>query len=244
MNTMTWTGIDLGTRRKMHRFERFLSRHTDVLTERFGASEAAVMRQEMCDEYQDLLPQVPDIGGRRNPLSSALTQSAVAVAMYRVVLRHGGEAQDVGEVSYRYLQAMIERIPRPLRPRLLGHRRGHLEKLARRSQQRRYPGDWVGEVIDGEGQPFDFGIDYTECGVEKFMRAQGAEDLTPYLCALDYVAAEAAGEGLTRTKTLSWGCDRCDFRFTHPGKATATWPPEFGERACGQPPPDAVPDSA
>jgi plasmid stabilization system protein ParE len=240
MNTMTTTRTDPGTRRKMHRFERFLNHHTDVLTERFGPSEAAVMRQEMREAFRALLPQVPGIGGRHNPFTSTLTQSAVALAVYRVVLRHGGDAQDAGEVSYRYIQAMIGRIPRPLRARLLGHRRGHLEKLARRSQQRRYPGDWVGQVIDGEGQPFD----WTECGVDKFMRAQGAEELTPYLCALDYVVAEAAGEGLTRTKTLSWGCDRCDFRFTHPGTTTATWPPEFAERTCGQPAPDSAPDSA
>jgi hypothetical protein len=42
---------------------------------------------------------------------------------------------------------------------------------ARWTQQRRYPGDWMCEVVDGAGQPFDFGMDITECGIVKFLRA-------------------------------------------------------------------------
>lgn len=109
--------------------------------------------------------------------------------------------------------------------------------MARRPQQRRYPGGWVAEFVDGTGPPFDFGIDYTECGIVKFLHAQDADELTPYLFHLDYVMWEAAGQQLTRSKTLAWGCDRCDFRTTSPGTTTGAWPPEFVERHCGQPAP-------
>jgi hypothetical protein len=237
METVTRAGTELGTRWKMHRFERFLSRHTDSLTDRFGASLADIMRREMLDEYRVVIPLVPYIGGRRNRLSSALTLSAWALAVYRVVLRHGGDTQDAGEVLYRHVRDAVERIPRPLRGRLLGARRSRAQRMARRTQQRRYSGDWVAEFVDGTGQPFDFGVDYTECGIVKFLHAQGADELTPYLCHLDYVMWEAAGQQLTRTKTLAWGCDRCDFRTTCSGTTTATWPPEFVERRCGQPAP-------
>jgi hypothetical protein len=239
MDTVTRTGTELRTRLKTHRFERFLKRRTDSLTERFGAEEADIMRREMLGEYRTVIPLVPYIGGRRNRLTSGLVLSAWALTVYRVVLRHGGSAQDAGEVLYRYARATVERIPQPLRHRLLGARRARAQKMARRTQQRRYPGDWVAEFVDGAGQPFDFGIDYTECGIVKFLHAQGADELTPYLCHLDYVMWEAAGQQLTRTKTLAWGCDRCDFRTTSPGTTTATWPPAFVERRCGQPaPPD------
>jgi hypothetical protein len=163
--------------------------------------------------------------------------AAWALAVHRVVLRHGGTAQDAGEVPYRYARASVDRVPRPLRRRLLGARRARAQKMARRSQQRRYPGDWVAEFVDGADQPFDFGVDYTECGIVKFLNNQRADELTPYLCHLDYVMWEAAGQELTRTKTLAWGCDRCDFRTTSPGTTTATWPPDFVERRCGQPAP-------
>lgn len=238
---MALVPIDIGTQWKVRRFERFLRRNTESLTQRFGASEAVLMRREMLDEYRSLIPQVPYIGGRRNPLGSQFPVIAWALAVYRVVQRHGGEAQDAGKVAYDYARGMVGRVPGPLRRRMLRPRRARADKLARWSQQRRYPADWVCEVVDGTGQPFDFGVDYTECAIVKFLHAQGADELSPYLCHLDYVVAEAAGADLTRTKTLAWGCDRCDFRWTVPGKTTATWPPEFIERSCGQPVRQATP---
>jgi hypothetical protein len=241
MNITTRIRTDLSSRWKVHRFERFLEHHTDSLTRRFGLSEATVMRREMLAQYRGLIPHVPDIGGHHNPWNSDLVATPMALAVYRIVLRHGGSAQDAGEVAVSYAHSLIERVPRRLRPRLLAYRRSIAERESRWSQQRRSPDDWVATIVDGTGQPFDFGMDVTECAILKYMRAHGAEEFTPYLCHLDYVVAEAAGTGLTRTKTLAWGCDRCDFRFTNPGTTTATWPPEFPERSCGQPAAPATP---
>jgi len=228
---------DVGTRRKVRRFERMLDRSADSLVQRFGESEYALMRQEMMDEYQSLVPQVPYIGGRRNRWNSNMTAAPWMLAVYRVVVRHGGDAQDAGKVAYDYARrvaAPARRLPQPLVARIMGPRRAKAEKQARWTQQRRYADDWVCEVVDGTGQPFDFGVDVTECAIVKYMHAHGADELTPYLCHLDYVLAEAAGAGLTRTKTLAWGCDRCDFRWNVPGQTTSTWPPEFAERGCGR----------
>lgn len=226
-----WT--DLPTRWKVRRFKRFLSTRTDLLNTRYGTSEADAMRREMLAEYRPLIPQVPYVGGRRNRYTPALALSAQALATHRVLLRHGGSPQDTGEILHRYAQSSYQRIPRPLRGRMLRPRRSRAEKQARWTQQRRYAGDWFNEIVDGDGRTFDWGIDITECGLVKFLHAQGADELTPYLCDLDYVAAEAAGVGLTRTKTLAWGCDRCDFRWRIPGETIATWPPTFEERRCG-----------
>ena len=68
----------------------------------------------------------------------------------------------------------------------------------------------------------------------KFLHAQGADELTPYLCDLDYVMRAAPGVRLTRTKTLARGCHRCDVRVTVPGQTTAPWPPHFAEPTCGR----------
>jgi hypothetical protein len=157
-----------------------------------------------------------------------------------VVVGHGGNLEDAGELLHRMVKAEMERIPKVLRhwigrQRFGRLRRRKLEKAARRSQARRYPGDWVFERIDGDGETFDFGIDYTECGIVKYLHAQGADELCPYGCDLDYVMFEAVGIGLRRTKTLAWGCDRCDFRLSKHGVTSAPWPPQFVERTCGQP---------
>ena len=222
------------------KFDRMLKRSGDALGDRFGEETAAAMRQEMLDEYRRVIPEVPYIGGRRNMLSDTLMGTAQPLAVHRVVSRHGGGVEDTGEMLHRVIRAEMERIPKVLRHLIGRYRFSRLkirqfERAARRSQARRYPGDWVFQVVEGDGNTFDTGIDHTECGIVKFLHAQGADELTPYICDLDYVLAEAMGYGLRRTKTLAWGCDRCDFRLSKHGATSAPWPPRFVERTCGEP---------
>ena len=89
-----------------------------------------------------------------------------------------------------------------------------MEAAALETQKRAYPGNWVQKFILGDGETFDFGIDYTECGIVKFMEAQNASELTPYLCQTDFAALEAMGLRLERTETIASGCKRCDFRIS------------------------------
>jgi len=232
------------TEKLVGKLERVLMRSGSPLADRFGEETAEVMRKEILDEYRRLVPQVPDIGGRRNIYSFDLEASAWFLAIYRVVVRHGASLEATGEVLHTIVGLELGRLPRIMRSILRQYRFSRLrmrklEKAAQRSQVRRYPGDWVFEVVDGEGKPFDFGIDMTECGVLKFYHDQGADELVPYLCELDYLSAEIMGVGLQRTKTLAWGCDRCDFRMTKDGTTSAAWPPRFVERTCGQQKADA-----
>jgi hypothetical protein len=100
------------------------------------------------------------------------------------------------------------------------------------SQKRRYPGDWVFTFVEGDGQEFDYGLDFTECGICKYYHAQGADELTPYLCLMDGVVSKSFGLGLVRHKTLAEGADICDFRYKA-GRETFLyplrdgWPPKF-----------------
>ena len=107
-----------------------------------------------------------------------------------------------------------------------------LQAAARRSQERKYAGDWVFQVVPGDGRSFDYGVDYTECAILKFLEAQDAIELLPYLCNIDYLVSKAMGTGLRRTKTLAWGCEMCDFRFKKGREVQQPWPPAFVEKQC------------
>jgi hypothetical protein len=78
--------------------------------------------------------------------------------------------------------------------------------------------------VEGDGQDFDYGIDYIECASCKFLHEQDAAELGPYVCAVDKVASEMLGWGLRRTMTLAEGGVRCDFRFKKGGKTCVTIP--------------------
>lgn len=226
-------------RRDVATFDKTLKRSGAPLVERFGAQTAAVMRAEILDEYRRLLPGVPDIGGRRNPSASDLDGAPQFLAVHRVVLRHGGNVEDTGRLIHYLLRAEIERVPAVMRRwmakhRIMGRSLRTWKRMARWTQAHRYPDDWVLDIVDSDGEPFDLGVDITECAILKYLQAHDAGELTPYFCDGDYVVAEMLGTGLQRTKTLSWGCDRCDFRFVKGGSTTAPWPPRFAERTCGK----------
>jgi hypothetical protein len=82
----------------------------------------------------------------------------------------------------------------------------------------------VFEHVEGDAETFDWGRDYIECGIVKFLHSQGADELTPCLCLTDYALFGALGIELKRTMTLAEGDKKCDFRFKK-GDSASGWPP-------------------
>lgn len=228
-----------GASGQVNRFDKFLKRSEGLLVDRYGQATAEAMRQEMVEEFRQLIPHVPYIGGRRNMFSSHLITAPQALAIYRVVLRHGGSLEDTGELMHHMTRVECGRVPPALRPWMMriAYHPSRLKRAARRSQKRQYPDDFVFRFVEGDGKTFDYGMDMIECAYLKYLQAQGAQELCPYGCDCDNVTAEMMGIGLRRTKTLAWGCDKCDMRFTTRGTTAAPWPPTFVEQTCGQTPP-------
>jgi hypothetical protein len=126
-------------------------------------------------------------------------------------------------------EAQLHSYPSPLRY-LVGrwgftkYNMNKLKKGASASQKRLYPEDWVWSFVEGDGREFDYGIDCTECGAYKFFRAQGADELTPYMCRLGLALSKAFGMGLTRTTTIAEGGEKCDYRFKRGRETIQGWP--------------------
>ena len=82
-----------------------------------------------------------------------------------------------------------------------------------RQQQKVLMGDFEIEYLISEGDKFDFGVNYLQCGNYTFVKRHGGEEFAPYVCMSDIVLSEAMGWSLIRTQTLADGCPHCDFRF-------------------------------
>jgi hypothetical protein len=202
--------------------------------QRYGEALADTLVHESLAEFEPLIPELPYVGGKRNPLTGNLVSSAGALAVYRVMQQHGKPIEEAGELLYRLMETWIRRYPQLVR-HLMG--RYYLSRLSQRqskrqavlSLQRRYPADWVRIHVDGDGQAFEWGVDYLECGIVKFLCSQGADELAPYLCLTDYALFGALGIELTRTQTLAEGYEKCDFRFKWGGEMPSGWPPPWLE---------------
>jgi hypothetical protein len=205
-------------RRLMWGFDWAAGRIRPVGMRRYGAQAADALSTVARREYEALIPQLPYIGGRRNPDTRLIIAAAMFLALYRALKRHGEPVEEIGEFVHQAVETFFGMVPRfPLR--LYGRLNFTLrtlrraQRMALESQKREYPGAWVYSVIEGDGGTFDWGIDQLECGICKFYAAQDADEFTRYVCALDFVASDYFGWGLVRTTTLAEGGRRCDFRF-------------------------------
>jgi hypothetical protein len=215
-------------RQLLREFDKTLNRVRGVFLSRYGDEPIEAMLQEAQQEYETLIPQLPYVGGMQ-PFTQFLISTAWYLAMYRVLQRRGEPVEEVGTLIYQASEAYLQAYPAFLR-RILGHRTfsrrylRQLQKGAAESQERRYPGNYVYSYVESDGETFDFGVDYIECAVVKFLKDQGAPELAPYICPTDILYSESLGWGLMRTMTLAEGADRCDFRFKRGGETRVAMP--------------------
>ena len=209
------------------RFSKVLALHVDD-------QPTNAIIQETRQEFERLIPEIPYIGGKANNLTQDLIDCTMLLALYQVLKREGFRIEEIGKIVIEMEQKRVHSYPRFVLELLgkvihspLGKNR--LKKAADKSQEGRYPGGWVSVYIEGDGEEFDFGIDYLECGLCKFYHQQGADEFTPYLCQFDYVQQSAMRAGFFRSMTLAEDAERCDFRWKRGGETRAGWPPHWLE---------------
>jgi len=208
-----------------------------VLKIHFDEKHTTTILKNSRQEFEAILPKLPFIGGDKNLNTRNLVMASSCLAIYRVLKDHGKSAEGIGKIIYEMTEAMFDY------PKFILHLMGRLKygkgyekkikEWATETQKREYPGDWVATFIDGDRKEFDYGFDMTECGILKFFRAQGADEIVPYICvSMDGIFSEALNRGLVRTMTLAEGYDRCDFRYKMGRKTNLLplkngWPPQF-----------------
>jgi len=229
MTRLNGSDYYVSRKRKLLRdFDRMVRRVRDVFVSPYGEEQTDALIGETRREYQALIPQLPYIGGKE-PYTQFIIGAAWSLAMYRVLKARGETIEAIGRLIFEVDRAFLKTYPRFMR-RLFGHMtfsRRYIRRLRKRaaeSHERRYPSDYVYTFVEGDGETFDFGVDYLECATCKFLQQQGASELAPYLCASDLVYSDMLDWGLVRTQTLSEGAEKCDFRFKKGGPTRVAVP--------------------
>ncbi len=211
-------------------FEREVQEWRSILVRDHEAAFAGQVLQEARNRFTALIPQIPFVGGDENILTNSLIGSARCLAFYQSMSARGESAAATGKVLYDAARALtpdsLPAIPPAqclTQDELMDARR----RRAARSQELVYAWDWVYEFVEGDGETFDYGYDFTQCATYRFYLGHNALEFLPYYCFLDFPKCEWSGLGLTRTMTLGEGHGVCDFRFREGGKASLQWPPPF-----------------
>ena len=205
-------------------FERTYALMKASLIARYGNEFTSTFQKDVRQEYEKLIPEIPYIkGSRARMLNSFLLITSQELAAYKAMKKHGKPPEEVWELCHEALRYRLAEIPHwkqwSLR-RFMFSRfvRKIMARRARQQQKIRF-GDFEIEYIMGEGDEFDFGVNYLQCGNLTFAKKHEGREFAPYICMSDIALSEAMGWGLIRTQTLADGCPNCDFRFKQ-GAAT------------------------
>ncbi len=197
----------------------------NILIENFGESKFNEISTNIEKEFEALIPQIPYVGGDENHLTESLINATILLPLLRVFEKEGLDFYEIGKLAYNLFEAFYKVIP-PTNDIFSDEFLIQQKESAKSSKLRKYNGDWVYDFIEGDDKTFTFGIDYSECGVFKFYKSQGAEHFMPIVCISDFAQAQAYGYGLKRTQTIGNGAPLCDFRYVKNGSTPRAWPPD------------------
>ena len=210
-------------------FDRDVRLIRPVLAKYFGEEPLFSLERAARQSYADLIPQLPYIGGKQ-PFTQFLLSTAMLLALYRTSRANGKTLEETGQLVFEIDRAYLKAYPGFI-TRTLGYMnfsKFYLNRLRHRavdSHLRRYADDYVFDFVEGDGQAFDYGVDYLECASCKFLAHQGAFEFAPYICPADVLYSQTLGWGLKRTTTLAENGQKCDFRFKRGGSTQVAVPP-------------------
>jgi len=205
---------------------------SQLLAPELGPEGAAIMSRDALAKFEGLIPGLPNVGGDRNLISYLVPVAAWYVALYGALRQFGKTAEDTGKLLYNLDEAQFKATPEP-RKKMMSERlfspryKEMFRDWALWTQKREHPANWVAQFVEGRDGDFDYGCDYTECAMVKYVTSQKVPELAPYICLADFPSSRAYDSGLVRTKTIATGDGVCDFRYRKGRPVAQDWATEI-----------------
>ena len=167
-----------------------------MLRERAHLSDIDGLRQDVMDEFEIVLGQMPYVGGAASRMSDFFMRLMGFMAIGRVLRRHGVALPMIGEIERETYKAQLLTVPEAERlasgRQFMSSENQSLlreQASAARSLGNEYQEDFVYDFVEpGPGDNFEFGIDYKACGFCKFAARHGDKEILPHICGLDFDA--------------------------------------------------------
>ena len=191
-----------------------------MLSERTHLTNIDEVRQQVMDEFEIVLTQMPYVGGAASRMSDFFMRLMGFMAISRVLRRHGVSLSVIGEIERETYKAQLLAVPEAQRLAsgrqfMSSENQALLREQAAKSRRQEFTEDFVYDfVAPGPADTFEFGINYTACGICKFAARHGDKEILPNICGLDFNAYATQGIRLERTQTLAGGASHCNFRFS------------------------------
>jgi hypothetical protein len=181
----------------------------------YGPQKAGAIKRTSMERFQEILSDLPDIGGDKSPLIWTYIEAAVALGFFLAAHAHGISFEDAGRFTYDFIETyfLSEEGLNSLQkatPESINQQR---ETMKSHSGKSLTPDSWCSVYVEPVENSFDIGWNNTECGIIKLYVKYGAREYVPFICMIDSISYPLRGLGLQRTRTLV-DADHCDFRVT------------------------------
>lgn len=218
----------------LRQFEDLFPIIKDLIEKKYKDHNTDKIFKKMKNEYENLIPEIPYIGGPTNSYSFFLLDGINVLAIIRVLEKLNFTYRQIGEFIYEFYETLykiknknLEKIGQDPANRIFKEDYiNYIKILAEKSQKRIYPFDYVFKFVESDGKTFNYGFNYTECGIHKLFKNLGAEKYTPFICLGDFADGNMSGFGLMRTQTLGNGASLCDHRYVKNATTKRAWPPD------------------
>lgn len=181
------------------------------------------LQADLVVQFHDVLADLPWVGGDDGRMTGYFEKNVGVIALGRVMISKGVPQPIVQRLLQRVFLAKLGEMEEAERITLGSafmskEHVAQLRTLAEKSREKENAGDFVYTFVeagvDENGEPFDFGLDYHECGFCKLCGHTGDTDVLPMICAMDDESYGLRGVKLTRTQTLESGASHCNFRYS------------------------------
>ena len=218
-------------KRFMDWFLEFTERILPIITKATSVKLAGEICAEARVEFEIMLPSLPFIGGDQSEGTKWILLAAAWVSFSRPLSKTGKNTTEIGRILYDQYADQLSTVAEEEY-----QKRGLVRfsdatisgiKAWTESGEKRFEKDFVMTFVDGADQEFDYGLDYHFCPCNDFFQEQGAGELAPYFCQVDFPEHKLMGTGLVRHKTLAQGDEICDFRFKKGREIHQDWSTEI-----------------
>ena len=166
-------------------------------------------------EYKKIVKNSPNIGGNKNIFLNSYLMGAYLVSLYKntkdiISLNEFDEILANGLNNFEFMKKQMSKVD------LLSIQyKEKIEKAGRwcETNKDKYPTNWLVSVEDKENVNLTH-IVFTRCGLCALCKRENVPELTPSLCATDYITMSFANCRLERPITLGNGDKCCNFYIT------------------------------
>lgn len=186
----------------------------DFIEKEMPETDMTSYKKRVLKEYKAIVERTAGIGSMKdNMFVMTMYAGAFLIALYKEADKKMDEEKLKGLVRAEAYCPMMVKAKKgksaftekeiAARTRQSKWSRDHIEE---------YPMNWFYyfETVPGKDEYY---ITHKQCGICKLTKQENCEEITKYLCMMDYYTFEMQGAVLDRTKTLGYGDDECNFHL-------------------------------